>query len=64
MENVSQKENTDLSKINSQNITIDEKQTIHIVFRHLFLVMCILLALIILTFLVYKNGESIYVKGI
>ncbi len=47
-----------------EKIVLSEKQTFHVIFRHLFLVLCILLALTIVVFLVYKNGESIYDKGI
>lgn len=32
--------------------------------RHLFLTLCILLALSIIVFLLYQNGKSIYDKGI
>jgi hypothetical protein len=32
--------------------------------RHLFLTLCILLAIAIILFLIYQNGKSIYVKGV
>ncbi len=40
------------------------KLNIYPVIRHLFLIVCILLAISIILFLIYQNGKSIYVKGI
>lgn len=34
------------------------------VVRHIFLTICILLAISIILFLIYQNGKSIYDKGI
>lgn len=40
------------------------KLNIYPIIRHLFLIVCILLAISIILFLIYQNGKSIYVKGI
>lgn len=46
--------------------TLEEsgKLNIYPIIRHLFLIVCILLAISIILFLIYQNGKSIYVKGI
>lgn len=44
----------------------DENTVVNIypIIRHIFLTICILLTVIIILFLVYQNGKSIYDKGI
>ena len=44
----------------------DEANTLNLypIIRHLFLTLCILLAVAIILFLMYQNGKSIYDKGI
>lgn len=46
--------------------TPDDNDSINIypIFRHVFLTLCILLAMSIILFLIYQNGKSIYDKGL
>lgn len=37
---------------------------LHIVARHIFLILCVLLTIFIFLFLIYQNGKSIYDNGI
>lgn len=64
----------DTTSNNQENIITTEEieilpeitfnQKLHTVARHLFLTLCVLLALSIVLFLIYQNGKSIYDKGI
>lgn len=57
----------DQSKNIEENTTSPEETEVVNIYpavRHLFLTLCIILALLIILFLVYQNGKSIYDKGI
>ncbi len=52
-------------EINTEDVSDNENGlNIYPVIRHLFLTVCILLAISIIIFLMYQNGKSIYDKGI
>ncbi len=54
--------------INTQeNLTEEVSEdtfNVYPIIRHIFLTLCILLAIVIILFLIYQNGKSIYDKGI
>lgn len=53
---------------NASELAIKQEEStainIYPIVRHLFLTICILLAIAIILFLMYQNGKSIYDKGI
>ena len=53
-------------KINGTDIPPEEIEVVNIypAVRHLFLTLCVILAVSIILFLFYQNGKSIYDKGL
>jgi hypothetical protein len=47
-----------------ENQEVSPPSNLHRVIRHIFLMLCIFIAISIVLLLVYKNGKSIYDKGI
>lgn len=58
--------NTIIVDSSEVEIVTEDVDTVNVypIVRHLFLTLCILLAIAIILFLIYQNGKSIYVKGI
>lgn len=55
--------NTETPSVSEAKETVTEVN-IYPIIRHLFLFLCVLIAVSIILFLMYQNGKSIYDKGL